>query len=146
MLQPEPAEAASRWQSSSAPSPAHSSNSASGLRRSMWGKTRSVPSADLHHYVSHLHIARALSRLPDWPPRHLPGRGMAWRALGLSDGSGCIRRGPCHARCLLYPWGLATVATSGLIYLITTVFIVGAVLALRPLLSLRSATDRLKPR
>jgi hypothetical protein len=37
-----------------------------------------------------------------------------------------------------YPWGLDTIGHLGLIYLATVVFIVGAALALKPLLAART--------
>jgi hypothetical protein len=40
-----------------------------------------------------------------------------------------------------YPYHLDTIGHLGLVYLATAVFIVGAVLALKPLLKLRHTTD-----
>ena len=101
-------------------------------------------SNDLYHYVSHLHIAvsgfiaatgLATASLAWFGVR----RGELWAYLTAVAAPvvGLAVALPAH-----YPWGLATIGHLGLIYLATAVFIVGAVLALRPLLSLRSATDR----
>jgi hypothetical protein len=101
-------------------------------------------SSDLYHYVSHLHIAvsgfiaatgLATASLSWFGAR----RGELWAYVTAVAAPvvGLAVALPAH-----YPWGLATIGHLGLIYLATAVFVVGAVLALKPLLSLRSATDR----
>jgi hypothetical protein len=96
-------------------------------------------SDDLYHYVSHLHIAvsgfiaatgLATAALAWFGVR----RGLVWAyvtavaapVLGLAVAL------PAH-----YPWGLDTVGHLGLIYLATVIFVVGAALALKPLLAAR---------
>jgi hypothetical protein len=101
-------------------------------------------SNDLYHYVSHLHIAvsgfiaatgLATASLAWFGVRH--GELWAYLTAVAAPVVGLAVALPAH-----YPAGLATVGHLGLIYLATAVFIVGAVLALRPLLSSRSANDR----
>jgi hypothetical protein len=94
-------------------------------------------SDDLYHYVAHLHIAvsgfiaatgLATAALAWFGVR----RGLLWAyvtavaapVLGLAVAL------PAH-----YPWGLDTIGHLGLIYLATAVFVVGAALALKPLLA-----------
>jgi hypothetical protein len=96
-------------------------------------------SNDLYHYVSHLHIAVS---------GFIAATGLATAALAWFG----VRRGlwwayvtavatpviglavalPAH-----YPWGLDTIGHLGLIYLATAIFVVGAALALRPMLAAR---------
>jgi hypothetical protein len=93
-------------------------------------------SDDLYHYVSHLHIAvsgfiaatgLATAALAWFGVR----RGLLWAyvtavaapVLGLAVAL------PAH-----YPWGFDTIGHLGLIYLATAVFVVGAAVALKPLL------------
>lgn len=96
-------------------------------------------SDDLYHYVSHLHIAvsgfiaatgLATAALAWFGVR----RGLLWAyitavaapVLGLAVAL------PAH-----YPWGLDTIGHLGLIYLATAIFVLGAALALKPLLAER---------
>ena len=96
-------------------------------------------SLPLYHYIAHLHIAvsgfiaatgLATAGLAWYGVR----RGQLWAyvtaiaapVLGLAVAL------PAH-----YPWGLDTLGHLGLIYLATAVFIVGALLALKPLLESR---------
>jgi hypothetical protein len=94
---------------------------------------------DLYHYISHLHIAVA---------GFIAATGLATAALAWFG----VRRGqlwayvtavaapvlglavalPAH-----YPYNLDTIGHLGLIYLATAVFVVGALLALKPLLDTR---------
>ncbi|MFI7061758.1 hypothetical protein ACIBL3_12300 [Kribbella sp. NPDC050124] len=94
-------------------------------------------SGDLYHYVSHLHIALSA---------FIAATGLATTALAWFG----VRRGllwayvtavaapvlslavalPAH-----YPWGLDTIGHLGLIYLATAIFVLGAALALKPLLA-----------
>ncbi|TDD26299.1 hypothetical protein E1218_13525 [Kribbella turkmenica] len=94
-------------------------------------------SNDLYHYVSHLHIAVA---------GFIAATGLATAALAWFG----VRRGllwayvtavaapvlglavalPAH-----YPWGLDTIGHLGLIYLATAIFVIGAAVALKPLLA-----------
>jgi hypothetical protein len=101
-------------------------------------------SNDLYHYVSHLHIAvsgfiaatgLATASLAWFGAR----RGELWAYVTAVAAPvvGLAVALPAH-----YPWGLATIGHLGLIYLATAVFVVGAALALKPLLSLRSVTNR----
>jgi len=95
-------------------------------------------SNDLYHYVSHLHIAAtglATASLAWFGVR----RGELWAYVTAVAAPvvGLAVALPAH-----YPWGLATIGHLGLIYLATAVFVAGAGLALKPLLSLRSANDR----
>jgi hypothetical protein len=100
-------------------------------------------SLPLFHYIAHLHIAvsgfiaatgLATAALAWYGVR----RGQLWAyvtaiaapVLGLAVAL------PAH-----YPYHLDTLGHLGLIYLATAVFIVGAVLALKPLLKLRHTTD-----
>jgi hypothetical protein len=97
-------------------------------------------SPELYHYISHLHIAvagfiaatgLATAALAWYGVR----RGLLWAyvtavatpVLGLAVAL------PAH-----YPWGFDTIGHLGLIYLATAVFVVGAALALRPLLAMRN--------
>jgi hypothetical protein len=100
-------------------------------------------SLPLFHYIAHLHIAVS---------GFIAATGLATAALAWYG----VRRGelwayvtaiaapvlglavalPAH-----YPYHLDTIGHLGLIYLATAVFIVGAVLALNPLLKLRHTTD-----
>jgi len=100
-------------------------------------------SLPLFHYIAHLHIAVS---------GFIAATGLATAALAWYG----VRRGelwayvtaiaapvlglavalPAH-----YPYHLDTLGHLGLIYLATTVFIVGAVLALRPMLKSRQTTD-----
>jgi hypothetical protein len=94
-------------------------------------------SNDLYHYVSHLHIAvsgfiaatgLATAALAWFGVR----RGLLWAyvtavaapVLGLAVAL------PAH-----YPWGLDTIGHLGLIYLATAIFVLGAAIALKPLLA-----------
>ncbi|GEC08550.1 hypothetical protein SSP24_62050 [Streptomyces spinoverrucosus] len=94
-------------------------------------------SPELYHYISHLHIAvsgfiaaagLATAALAWFGVR----RGLLWAyvtaiavpVLGLAVAL------PAH-----YPYGLDTLGHLGPIYLATAVFVVGALIALRPLLS-----------
>jgi len=98
-------------------------------------------SLPLYHYIAHLHIAVS---------GFIAATGLATAALALYG----VRRGelwayvtaiavpvlglavalPAH-----YPYHLATLGHLGLIYLATAVFVVGAVLAVKPMLELRSS-------
>jgi hypothetical protein len=100
-------------------------------------------SLPLFHYIAHLHIAVS---------GFIAATGLATAALAWYG----VRRGelwayvtaiaapvlglavalPAH-----YPYHLDTIGHLGLIYLATAVFIVGAVLALNPLLKSRHTTD-----
>ena len=64
-------------------------------------------SPQLYHYISHLHLA----------------------VSGFLAATGLAVAIPSH-----YPYGLATVGHLGLIYLATAVFVVGAAIALKPVL------------
>ena len=94
---------------------------------------------DLYHYISHLHIAVS---------GFIAATGLATAALAWFG----VRRGltwayvtavaapvlslavalPAH-----YPWGLDTIGHLGLIYLATAIFVVGAAMALKPILAAR---------
>ena len=98
-------------------------------------------SLPLYHYIAHLHIAVS---------GFIAATGLATAALAWYG----VRRGelwayvtaiavpvlglavalPAH-----YPYHLATLGHLGLIYLATAVFVVGAVLAVKPMLELRSS-------
>ena len=95
---------------------------------------------DLYHYIGHLHIAvsgfiaaagLATAALAWYGAR----RGLLWAyvtavatpVLALAVAL------PAH-----YPWGFDTLGHLGLIYLATAVFVVGAALALRPVLDAQS--------
>jgi hypothetical protein len=100
-------------------------------------------SLPLYHYIAHLHIAVS---------GFIAATGLATAALAWYG----VRRGelwayvtaiaapvlglavalPAH-----YPYHLDTLGHLGLIYLATAVFVVGAVLALKPLLKSRRTTD-----
>jgi hypothetical protein len=96
-------------------------------------------SGDLYHYVAHLHIAvsgfiaatgLATAALAWFGVR----RGLLWAYLTAVSAPvlGLAVALPAH-----YPWGLATIGHLGLIYLATAIFVVGATLALKPLLAVR---------
>ncbi len=97
-------------------------------------------SNDLYHYIAHLHIAvsgyiaatgLATAALAWFGVR----RGLLWAYVTAvaSPVLGLAVALPAH-----YPWGLDTPGHLGLIYLATAVFVVGAALALRPLLAART--------
>jgi hypothetical protein len=66
-------------------------------------------------------------------------RGLLWAYLTAVSAPvlGLAVALPAH-----YPWGLATIGHLGLIYLATAIFVVGAALALKPLLALRRGGQR----
>jgi hypothetical protein len=100
-------------------------------------------SLPLYHYIAHLHIALS---------GFIAATGLATAALAWYG----VRRGelwayvtaiaapvlglavalPAH-----YPYHLDTLGHLGLIYLATAVFVVGALLALKPIMKLRHTTD-----
>jgi hypothetical protein len=99
-------------------------------------------SLPLFHYVGHLHIA-----VSGFIAAGLATAALAW--YGVRRGElwdyvtaiatpvlGLAVALPAH-----YPYHLDTIGHLGLIYLATAVFIVGAVLALKPLLKSRHTTD-----
>lgn len=99
-------------------------------------------SPSLLDYVSHLHIAVSgfilataiavlfLTVFGVW-------RGYLWAWIGAvaAPVAGLAVALPAH-----YPFGLDTIGHLGLIYLATAIFVVGALVALRPLLRHRSET------
>jgi hypothetical protein len=98
-------------------------------------------SPDLYEYVSHLHIAvsgfiaaagLATASLAWFGVR----RGLWWAYLTAvaTPVLGLAVALPAH-----FPYGLATLGHLGLIYLATAVFVIGAALALRPLLRQRAS-------
>jgi hypothetical protein len=100
-------------------------------------------SLPLFHYVAHLHIAvsgfiaatgLATAALAWYGVRR--GELWAYVAAIAAPVLGLAVALPAH-----YPYHLDTIGHLGLIYLATTVFIVGAVLALRPMLKSRQTTD-----
>ena len=80
-------------------------------------------SLPLYHYIAHLHIAVS---------GFIAATGLATAALVL----GLAVALPAH-----YPYHLDTLGHLGLIYLATAVFVVGAILALKPILKSRHTTD-----
>jgi hypothetical protein len=97
-------------------------------------------SPELQHYIAHLHIAVS---------GFIAATGVATAALAWFG----VRRGELWAYATAvaapvlglavalpahYPYNLDTLGHLGLIYLATAVFVVGAVLALRPLLDARA--------
>jgi hypothetical protein len=96
-------------------------------------------SPSLYHYISHLHIAvagfiaatgLAVVFLAWFGVRR--GNVWAWVGAVASPVLGLAVALPAH-----YPWNLDTIGHLGLVYLATLVFVVGALLVLRPLLALR---------
>jgi hypothetical protein len=96
-------------------------------------------SPSLFHYVSHLHIAvagfiastgLAVLFLVAYGVR----RGELWAWVGAVSAAvlGLVVALPAH-----YPNGLDTLGHLGLVYLATAVFVAGALVALRPILSAR---------
>jgi hypothetical protein len=97
-------------------------------------------SPSLYHYISHLHIAvsafiaatgLAVAVLSWFGAR----RGYLWAWVGAVAAPvlGLAVALPAH-----YPWGFDTIGHLGLIYVATAVFVVGALLALKGLMELRS--------
>lgn len=97
-------------------------------------------SPDLYHYISHLHIAVsgfiaatgiAVFVLSWFGVR----RGLLWAWVGAVAAPvvGLAVALPAH-----YPWGFATIAHLGLVYLTTAIFVIGAVLALKALTEARN--------
>lgn len=93
----------------------------------------------LFHYISHLHIAvsgfiaatgLAVAALAWFGVRR--GLLWAWGAAVAAPVLGLAVALPAH-----YPYGLATLEHLGLIYAATALFVVGALLALPPLLNVR---------
>ena len=92
---------------------------------------------DLYHYISHLHIALsgfiaatglAVAALSWFGVRR---RYMwAWVAAVAAPVLALAVALPAH-----YPWGFDTIGHLGLIYLVTAIFVVGALLALKDLTS-----------
>jgi hypothetical protein len=91
---------------------------------------------DLYHYISHLHIAvsgfiaatgLAVAALTWFGVRRRYV--WAWAAAVATPVLGLAVALPAH-----YPWGFDTVEHLGLIYLATTIFVVGAALSGRALL------------
>ena len=89
-------------------------------------------SPDLYHYISHLHIALsgfiaaaglAVAALAWYGVRR--GAWWAWVTAVAVPVLALAVALPAH-----YPWGLATLAHLGLVYLATAIFVVGAVIAL----------------
>ena len=94
-------------------------------------------SPSLFHYVSHLHIAVAgfiastgLAVL--FLVAHGVRRGELWAWVGAVSAAvlGLVVALPAH-----YPNGFDTLGHLGLIYLATAIFVAGALIALRPILS-----------
>jgi hypothetical protein len=101
-------------------------------------------SPSLFDYISHLHIAvsgfiaatgLAAALLAWFGVRR--GYLWAWVSAVVVPVVGLAVAIPSH-----YPYGLATVGHLGLIYLATAIFVVGAVLALKPLLDANRAGSR----
>jgi hypothetical protein len=93
-------------------------------------------SPSLYHYVSHLHIAVsgfiaatgiAVLFLCWFGVRR--GQLWAWVGAVAAPVVGLAVALPAH-----YPWGLDTLGHLGLIYLATAIFVVGALVALEPIL------------
>ena len=104
-------------------------------------------SPDLYDYISHLHIAvsgfiaatgLATAALSWFGVR----RGEVWAYLAAVAAPvlGLVVALPAH-----YPYGLATIGHLGLIYLATAIFVVGAALALNPLLQGRADVESPAP-
>jgi hypothetical protein len=97
-------------------------------------------SLDLHHYISHLHIAvsgfiaatgLATAALAWFGARH--GQLWAYVTAVAAPVLGLAVALPAH-----YPYGFDTIGHLGLIYLATAIFVVGAALALGPVLAARA--------
>ncbi len=100
-------------------------------------------SQDLQHYVSHLHIAVSgfilataiavlfLTLFGVW-------RGHLWAWVGavITPVVGLAVAIPAH-----FPYGFDTLGHLGLIWLATAVFVIGALIALRPLLEARRGAE-----
>jgi hypothetical protein len=93
-------------------------------------------SPQLYHYISHLHLAvagflaatgLAVALLTWFGVRR--GYLWAWVSAVVVPVLGLAVAIPSH-----YPYGLATVGHLGLIYLATAIFVIGAALALKPVL------------
>lgn len=93
-------------------------------------------SPELYHYISHLHLAvsgflaatgLAVALLTWFGVRR--GYLWAWVSAVVVPVLGLVVAIPSH-----YPYGFATIGHLGLIYLATAVFVVGAALALKPVL------------
>ena len=96
-------------------------------------------SPSLYDYISHLHIAVsgfiaatgvAVLFLVWYGVRR--GQLWAWAGAVAAPVVGLAVALPAH-----YPYGLATLGHLGLIYLATAIFVVGALLAVRPILEAR---------
>ncbi|MFI8499640.1 hypothetical protein ACIGFK_14230 [Streptomyces sp. NPDC085524] len=103
-------------------------------------------SPELYDYISHLHIAvsgfiaatgLAVAALAWFGVRH--GHLWAWVTAVAAPVLGLAVALPAH-----YPFHFDTIGHLGLIYLATAVFIVGALLSLKPLLTARK-TDSTRP-
>jgi hypothetical protein len=99
-------------------------------------------SPSLYHYISHLHLAvsgfiaatgLAVLLLAVYGVR--AGQAWAWVAAVAAPVLGLAIALPAH-----YPWNLDTLGHLGLIYLVTLVFVVGAVLSGKGLLDARRTT------
>lgn len=98
-------------------------------------------SPSLFHYVGHLHIAvagfiAATGVAVLFLVWHGVMKGHLWAWVGAVAAPviGLAVALPAH-----YPYGLATIGHLGLIYLATAVFVVGALMALRPILAMRGS-------
>jgi hypothetical protein len=92
-------------------------------------------SPDLHHYISHLHLAvsgclaatgLAVAALSWFGVRR--GLMWAWTAAVAAPALALAVALPAH-----YPWGFGTIGHLGLVYVATAIFAVGAALALKGL-------------
>lgn len=101
-------------------------------------------SVDLYHYIGHLHIAvsgfiaavgLATAALAWFGVRR--GEWWAYVTAVATPVLGLAVALPAH-----YPYGFDTLGHLGLIYLATAIFVVGAGLALRPLLAARRGSGR----
>jgi hypothetical protein len=97
-------------------------------------------SPSLHHYISHLHIALsgfiaatglAVLLLAVFGVRS--GQVWAWVAAVAAPVLGLVIALPAH-----YPWNLDTLGHLGLVYLVTLVFVAGALLSGKGLLDARA--------